>query len=87
MFTLKRGIAAALVVTGSFALGLSPGMAKGSSQPSLNQQSLVSVLGDVAPWVPTYRDIPVYVDGKLVGYIRVVEWIWVPDKGDMNQEK
>lgn len=32
----------------------------------------------VAPWVPVVRYIPVYVDGKLVGYIASNEYVWVP---------
>jgi hypothetical protein len=42
------------------------------------------VLDSVAPWVEVVRYIPVYVDGKLAGYIASVEWVYVVEESPIE---
>ena len=52
----------------------------GSSTPAVADVSMDAV----APWVQMERYIPVYVDGKLAGYIVHTYWVWVPDSVIVN---
>jgi hypothetical protein len=43
-----------------------------------------AVMDAIAPWEEVTRQIPVYVNGELVGYIVYTAMVWVDDERKQN---
>lgn len=78
--TFKKFFAVLFTAAVTAGAALSANASVASATPVVADVSMDAV----APWVLVERYIPVYVDGKLAGYLVHTYWVWVSDAVIVN---